>query len=73
MGDVGLSNASFKALRWDRIEQIKLFKGNPPLLQGSQKQKRYAAIASLCFGVNPPRAIFWRSLLYDHIHRVANS
>ena len=32
--------------------------GNPPLLQGLRKQKRYAAMARRCLGVNPPKALF---------------
>ena len=44
--------------------------GNPPLNHCSEK-KSYAAMASRCFGVMPPNAIFGRSWLYRHIHCVA--
>jgi len=33
------------------------FLDNHPLLQGSQKLKRYAATTNRCFGVNPPKSI----------------
>jgi len=49
------------------LQGIKAFSdkhpGNPPLLQWSQKKKRYAAMANRCFGVNPLKAILWRSWL----------
>jgi hypothetical protein len=46
-----------------KLLPLSLSCGNPPLLQGSQKETRYAAMASRCFGVNPPKAMLGRSWL----------